>query len=339
MENGAQHSAGEIHLKRGLDPAFCQFPLPDVINSADLLDSRPQEKQALSIWSQTTCRASLCDALHECLKKSVYRLPWFLDRMRLDSSLTSEDIITKVFRDVKKNSGTPVTAVIDIHPPTSNNIHNQVPSLSSPGVFERAVQDPKSLVLSSFDARSFTRQVKQLVDKGVMQCLFAATERLSFQVEAVRESRLDLFMASELSIIISERYLQQLGLVTNEKEKRELLSHLPRSFTNLKDFAQKEDRKVFVDSQFEKEMAKIRVTLSDPKDLKVKDIYRLALKRDLNILDFYEFKYSQDEVMKVFVEPNIFTVTLEQLYQFQFDATAAAAKQVVTCSEETHRWF
>jgi len=280
----------------------------------------------------------MCDSLHESLKNSVYHLPWFLDRMRFDSFLSSNAIVAKVFEDVNKTSGTPVTAVFDINPITSSGFTpNQVPFLSSPGVFEKVVRDPKSLAPSfSFDARSFTRQVKTLVDSGVMQCLFAATEGINFQAEAIREPRLRLFEAFELPISISENYLQKNFGITPNKEVIEQLHHFPRTFTNLEVFAEHVDRKAFVDYNFKHEMDKIKDTLSNPK---AKEIYCLALTRDIDIFDFPKLNVSKDEVMKMLVEPNIFTVTLHQTYKFQFDATAAAAKQVVTCSEETHRWF
>jgi len=326
-----------------LDPSFCQFPLDHLALVAKdgnafcgLVGLKSTGKtSALELVAKDMTNVvyitmerddDVCDALHKCLKKSTFHLPWFLDRVRLDSYLTSEDIVREVFKAVTENSGTPVTVLIDISLTPSSM---QLPSLSSPGVFEAAVQEPKSLVPSSsfsFDTRSFTRQVKELVESGIMQCLFAATEGLSFQAEAVHEPRLHLFMADELSIPISGRYLQQMKNVVINDEEKQLLSLFPRTFANLDAFAKpKTNRKEFALNKYHSEKSKIMKTGTH--GTKVYDVYKLALERDIVIRDLNELNFPLKEFVKLFVVSNIFTMTLEETFKFQFDATASAAKE------------
>jgi len=324
-----------------LSLSLCQFSIPEIIEAVNdapngfcgIVGVKDTGKtstlklvanQMPNVVYFTLKKDDVCVELYERLKKSVTHLPWFLDRMRLDSSLSSEDIVMKVFRNVKKTSGTPVTTIFDIN--LTSEFH--LPSPSSPGVFERGIRYPESLAPSlEFNAGSFTRQVKLLVEAGATQCLFAASEGLKFQAEAARESRLHLFMASELSTPISEKFLQQKFDLALNKEEKEMLYRFPRKFTNLRDFAKAKDRKAFADSKFEEEKEKIENT--DPRtNQKVAQLYHLALKQPIGGRNLNDLGFSKEEVRRMFVDPNIFTVTPQQKYQFQFDATAGAAKQV-----------
>jgi len=343
--------------KQELDPTLCQFPV-DYIKTV-LAKSPNQfcglvglkatgktstlllvERQTPNVVYVELNSGSVCNALHENLKKSVYHLPWFLDQMRFDSYLSSKDIITRVFTDVMNNSKVPVNVFLDLNPTN----RAKLPSVSSPSVGKLGPIDISFEVPSSdFDARPFIREVKDLVGSGVMRCLFAATEGLSFQQEAIREPRLRLFTAYELSIHTAVKYLQKdYNIVVNEEEEA-LLAQLPRSFASLDTFATVENKKIFIDKIFKDEKTKIMRTANIYSALmqskyyffqpsyffppSVKSIYQLALTRNIDLSDLPGFNLTEEQFLKLFVEPNIFTVTTEQSYKFQFDITAAAAKQ------------
>ena len=210
-----------------LDPAFCQFPLADVRNAMNTADTfcglvglkatgktstleLISKEQPNVVYVKMKASGNVCHALYETLKKSTYHLPWPLDLVRFDSSLTTEDRLIKVFRYVKKRSGTPVTAVIDVQP----DRHSILSNLPSTHVQSTSLVDIPSVVIPSYsfdpDAREFTRQIKHLVNSRVMRCLFAASEGASFQVEHAREGCLKLFIAYELSMPSAEKYLQKM---------------------------------------------------------------------------------------------------------------------------------
>lgn len=347
MSRNIQRGKLFFPVKKQLDSALCPFPLPDIrtaVNGAPdifcgLVGLKSNGKtstlelvakeQPNVVYLEMKANGNVCDELYESLKKSTFHFPWFLNRLRLDSSLTSRDIVKKVFRAVEKSSGSPVTAVIDIDSTEPRTTQSHLSSLSSPGVMEAVVRDPKHLIPSvSFDAdaRSFTRQVKGLVDSGVMRCLFAASEGASFQAEHARESRLELFMAGELSIPAAEKYLEKMHGLASNSEMKNMLSSLPRTFDNLRKFATASDKKAMVDSSFDELVGKIRKTLLIPG---AKEVYLLALKRDIVVDDLIHLKFTLPEFEKVFVASNIFTLSKGGYkYRFQFGATAAAAKHV-----------
>ena len=100
--------------------------------------------------------------------------------------------LNQSFQICREELGHQGTAVIDIEPDRRSDSFILTPSYSF---------DP--------DAREFTRQIKHLVNSGVMQCLFAASEGASFRVERAREPRLKLFIAYEISMPFAEKYLQK----------------------------------------------------------------------------------------------------------------------------------
>ena len=169
--------------------------------------------------------------VYEPLKKSTYHLPWPLDLVRFDSSLTTEDRLIKVFRYVKKSSGTPVTAVIDVQPDHRSILSNlpstHVQSTSPVEIYPRVVIPSYSF---DPDAREFTRQVKRLVNSGVMRCLFAASEGASFQVEHAREPRHKLFIAYELSMPSAEKYLQKMYSLPVDADMKDMHVDSPTTY-------------------------------------------------------------------------------------------------------------
>ena len=204
MARNIQRGKMFLPVKEHLDPALCQFPLADVRNAVNrapdsfcgLVGLKATGKtntlelvakeQPNVVYVKMKASDDVCDALYERMKKATYHLPWPLDRIRFNPSLTTEAVVEKVFRYVRKSSGTKVTTVTDIEA--------EPPSIQSHLTF---LFDP--------NARSFIRQVKQLVDSAVMRCIFAASEGDSFQAEQVREPRLELFMAYELPIPAAEK--------------------------------------------------------------------------------------------------------------------------------------
>ena len=133
--------------KKHLDPALCPFPLADVRNAINTADSfcglvglkaigktstleLISKEQPNIVYLKMKASGNVCHALYEPLKKSTYHLPWPLDLVRFDSSLTTEDRLIKVFRYVEKSSGTKVTAVIDIEPDRRSDSIVVIPSYS-----------------------------------------------------------------------------------------------------------------------------------------------------------------------------------------------------------------
>ena len=272
------------------------------------------------------------------MKNSTYHLPWPLDLVRFDSSLTTEDRLIKVFEYVKKRSGTPVTAVIDVQP-DSRSILSNLPSTHIQSTsFLDIYRDP-SVVIPSFsfdpDAREFTRQIKHLVNSHGMRCLFAASEGASFHVEHDREPRLKLFIAHELSMPFAEKYLQKMCSLPVDADMKDMLTRLPRTFATLKEFASASDKKAFVDSAFDELVGKVQNTLSVSGKGKAEKIYRIALEREIQVQDFQQLPFSKADFDKVFVATNVFTLTAGGYkYRFQFEATRAAARQVLNTAKK-----
>ena len=134
-------------------------------------------------------------------------------------------------------------------------------------------------------------------------------------------------MAYELSIPAAEKYLQKKHNLLVDKEMKDMLSRLPRTFDILNDFAIASDKKAFSDSAFKQLMVRVENTLTHLSAIKV---YRLAKKHDINILDLdlKALKISEADFEKLFLASDIFTLNKEGVYSFQFGATAAAAEHV-----------
>ena len=131
-------------------------------------------------------------ALYECLIKSIFHLPSFLRFHRFDSTLTSKNIVVKVFRAVIKSSGAPVINRCNRH-----RVRMQISSPPQSKVIYRFSQVPELLLMLTQD-HLLAKSNHLFMIRCIMKCLFAASpmEGVGFQNERARgESRLKLFMA------------------------------------------------------------------------------------------------------------------------------------------------
>ena len=146
---------------------------------------------------EMTATEDVCDVLYRRLNESVFHLPWFLNSLRLDSDLSSEMKVEKVFSTVEENTKKPVTTVIQVLPAPSSYHLLKVPSISSSeDALEEVLLSTNGSMLP-IDAKSFIRQIKLLVsDHNIMRCLFDSSE--GGQFERVYEPRLHLYTTSEL---------------------------------------------------------------------------------------------------------------------------------------------
>ena len=256
---------------------------------------------------------SVCQVLYHRLRKSVWHLPTYFDPV-LHPSLSSDAkyVVTEVFNLVRKKTGQPVIAVIDINPPKKNS--------SSGGT------EPDT------NARAFVREIKHLVsDNGIMKCVFASSEGACFHLEAIREPRLTLFTTGEIPLSTAKEYLKVKKGVTINDDVGELLHGFPLVFNNLERFADCynqngiESAKLFVTAAFEGEVTKLKVSFQcQNADM----IYKKALEKgSVEVDDIIEAKLNMQQFHKFFVASNIFCESGPGKYVFQFASTAKAAKE------------
>ena len=256
---------------------------------------------------------SVCQVLYQRLRKSVWHLPSYSDPLlRPPRSTDATYVVTKVFNLVRKKTGQPVIAVIDLNPLSKNS--------SSGG------NEPDQ------NARAFVREIKHLVsDNGVMKCIFASSEVLCFHLEARREPRLWLFTTGEIPLSTAKEYLKvQKGMTIND-DVGELLHGFPLVFANLNIFADFykgngiESAKSFVTAAFKGEVAKLKASFQcQNADM----IYKKALEKgSVEVDDIIEAKLNKQQFHKFFVASNIFCESGPGQYVFQFASTAKAAKE------------
>jgi len=221
---------------------------------------------------------------------------------------------------VKKNSGDPATVIIDLEQ------YSKMPHL--PGSFtagdvEKVIQNPQSLLLPlevMSSSKRFIAGLKTLVESNLIQCLFAASDGFAFQEQSLREPRLNLFMAYELSVSQSQKYLKNQFDISPEEE---LFYKIPRTFLTLNRIGNLEgiEQKVFADSLFETEIERIkRYELTEEE----KQILKKVLEH--GEVSHGELGENKSYSIQSLLSKNILTLTLNLKLKFQFDVTAAAVK-------------
>jgi hypothetical protein len=171
-------------------------------------------------------KIDLPDEFIKQLRSRIYVLPWPLNRLRL-SSFDSHELLSKVFSQVKEDTGVPVTMLLDI--------------------------DVNKATMK-VNTESIVRQLKSLcADDELMRCVFSASEGNPFQDETRREPRLELFLSHELSIEKAIRFLKEYGSKEyqcfTEDELNSDLKIFPRTFTHLMKYAHAGNRTAFVQNQ------------------------------------------------------------------------------------------
>ena len=61
-------------------------------------------------------------AIHNQLRKNIWKLPWLLDGMRVDWGKTHEDVVTEVFKKVRDKTQKPVRLGFDVVAVTKHGI-------------------------------------------------------------------------------------------------------------------------------------------------------------------------------------------------------------------------
>ena len=320
------------------DPAYCQIPPDNIIQALERAPYRlhgiigPKSTGKTSIVQlvardlpnvvhvEMTAAEDVCDVLYMRLKRSVFHFPWFLNSLRLDSGLSSEMKVKKVFSTVEKNTKKPVTTVIQILPAPSSY---HLPKVRSPeDALEEVLLSTKGSMLPTSAEKSFIREIKLLVsDHNIMRCLFDSSE--GGQFERIGEPRLRLYRTSELPCPLAEKYLTEKFGVVVDAEVKEYLRKLPRRLEELRLFAECVDRKAFVDVVFRSCVSQIEASLKYPG---AKEVYKKVLKNGK--ISVSEYTCSTAKFEKVFLKTNILSRDPSGNYHFQFDATAEAARQI-----------
>jgi hypothetical protein len=227
----------------------------------------------------------LADAIVFEMRQQICNLPWPFTRFRL-SSINSKKIIANVFQKVHRDTGIPVTLLLDIDMKSQN---------------------------ADFNCEKLTRALKAMVcDAEMMQCVFAASEGLLFQAEANREPRLELLYSRELSIEASIAYLKRFS--ENENVDVCDLSGFPRVFSNLNRYRASGDKKTFVEGFARSNKIKLQ-RLS----VQQRDLLRKALSHPIDVNDYMNCKLTEDDVMQM-VKLNILILTPSGEFEIQFDS-------------------
>jgi hypothetical protein len=220
------------------------------------------------------------------LRKRVYTVPWPFTRFRI-SSVDASEIISNIFKQVHRDTGIPVTLLLDIDIRTHNLY---------------------------FSCEKLTRELKAMVcDAEMMYCVFAASEGLLFQVQARREPRLKLFHSKELSIKSSTAYLKKFEKIANVDIAD--LYCFPRIFGNLHDYGVSHDKKAFIDAFIKSNNEVLqRITPSQRNFLK-----NTLSHADFGIADYKKHELTEEEVMEL-VNKNILILNRTGRFEIQFDS-------------------
>ena len=171
-------------------------------------------------------------AIHNELRKNIWKLPWLLDGMRVDWGKTHKDVVTEVFEKVTEKTQKPVRLGFDVVAVTKHGIDE--PHVSNTG--KENLHFP-----TNFDAKFFVKQVKYLcADRHVSSALICSSEGL--MMPSLGEPRLRKMLGRELPISKSKAYLKALG---QENISEEMLTNMPRTFEKLRELRASADREPF----------------------------------------------------------------------------------------------
>ena len=185
-------------------------------------------------------------AIHNELRKNIWKLPWLLDGMRVDLAVTKHGIDEPHVSNIIEVT----TGKENLHFPTN------------------------------FDAKFFVKQVKYLcADRHVSSALISSSEGL--MMLSLGEPRLDKMLGRELPISKSKVYLKALG---EENISEEMLMNMPRTFEKLRKLSASADKEAFCNKEMQGWVRTIKETNGQP-FTNVKGLYQKALNEPIDIDD------------------------------------------------------
>ena len=253
---------------------------------------------------------SIADAIYRRMYNDLFKMPFFLSMLRFDRDRTRRKVVLSVLENIAKD-GKRVRVFVDIvrsGESSSNVVVENVPNLPS--------------LTKPFRAENFIREAKNLAeDKGLIQLMFASSEGLMFEDEAVREKRLRIFHSNELSLEMSKKYLK--AKFNYDCPDDTLLQQIPRTFVRLQGFGGSDNKIEYAERILKRQVKKITksiMTGEESSQKRLEALLSLALSQSIGFDEIYEF-------IDQFVKTNIFRPNKRDgTYTFQFDATRLAVK-------------
>lgn len=264
---------------------------------------------------------NLYDAMHDEMKDSVLRLPFFADHLRWDAGKNSKRIVIEVFKLVQEQTGSPVQVGVDAVLPAS--------AVLSPKA-DQTVKAAQSVLLG-IHVHQLVKDVKWLcADARVASAVIASSEGL--ELLSVNEPRLVKLMADEMPLEKAKEYLQHIHA---EGYTEEMFKNIPRTFESLQRFKRAQDKEAFCQREMEVWQERVEESQGhcshEGKDgglTAAKVLYSKALSGAVNYRDICQHCKDEQNFVANFVKPNLFTPTAGAKYKFQFDCVAEAAKIV-----------
>ena len=182
-------------------------------------------------------------AIHNELRKNIWKLPWLLDGMRVDWGKTHKDVVTEVFKKVRDKTQKPVRLGFDVVAVTKHGIDE--PHVSN--IIEVTTGKEYLHFPTNFAAKFFVKQVKYLcADRHVSSALISSSEGL--MMLSLGEPRLDKMLGRELPISKSKAYLKALG---EENVSEEMPTNMPRTFQKLKKLSESAGKEAFCNKEMQ----------------------------------------------------------------------------------------
>ena len=269
-------------------------------------------------------------AIHNELRKNIWKLPWLLDGMRVDWGKTHKDVVTEVFKKVRDKTQKPVRLGFDVVAVTKHGIDE--PHVSN--IIEVTTGKENLHFPTNFDAKFFVKQVKYLcADRHVSSALISSSEGLMMLF--LGEPRLDKMLGRELPISKSKAYLKALG---EENVSEEMLTNMPRTFQKLKKLSESAGKEAFCNKEMQGWVSAIEKTNGQP-FTNVKGLYQKALNEPIGIEDIVRAATSgklatftgadpEETFIQHMVKTNIFTPRDDGRYELQFDCQHKAVTKV-----------
>jgi energy-coupling factor transporter ATP-binding protein EcfA2 len=342
------------------DSKFCQFSDTEAI---DVLRTQPtnivgligpkgtgksqylkhlaSQQQERSIYIEvpefTNFNLSLSDRIYDVLRDEIFVLPFPLNLMQFFAKGgTKSERLLRVLKKVAKEDGK-VSLFVDF----SEQCETRYPFMDW---HERCLSSLLGNVLGTrypsegvFRASMFTRETKALVDdKDLVRCIFASSQVSAFELEARREPRLSLFQsANELSIDDATVYILKKYGILSSHSTRELLRRIPRTFANLNKFSICKDQDDFARKNISSQISRIISSVQDTSSWSgyhsgAMKLLKLALQRELREEDLQQYGGMKLEQFRaIFVETDILYRLANGGYDFKFEATKEAARNIL----------
>lgn len=267
-------------------------------------------------------------AIHNELRKRIWKLPWLLDGVRMDWGKTHKDVVTEVFVKVREKTQKPVRLGFDVAA-TKHAIDE--PHVSN--IIQMTTGKENLHFPIHFDAKFFVKQVKYLCsDRHVSSALICSSEGL--MMLSVGEPRLDKMLGRELPLSKSKAYLKALG---EENISEEMLMKTPRTFEKLRKFSASANKETFCNEEMQTWVRAIKETNRQP-FTNVKELYQKALNEPIDIDDIRAATSGKlatlggadpkEAFIQQMVKTNIFTPRRDGGYELQFDCQHKAVKEV-----------